>query len=92
MFVPAADGIILNASTKLALGQGVCAPSLTLMATPNKSLMVMGIFDASGAVTGACTLRLPHKQWQLLVSQVVCAANGHAILRLHLHRAAVSAV
>lgn len=48
-----AGGIILNSSTKLALGQGVCAPSLTVMATPNKSLMVMGIFDSTGSVTGA---------------------------------------
>lgn len=48
-----AGGIILNSSTKLALGQGVCAPSLTVMATPNKSLMLMGIFDSTGSVTGA---------------------------------------
>jgi hypothetical protein len=50
-FCPA-DGIILNSSVKLALAQGLCAPSLTVMATPSKALMVMGIFDSSGTVTG----------------------------------------
>jgi len=45
-------GIILNSSAKLALAQGLCAPSLTVMATPSKSLLAMGIIDSTGALTG----------------------------------------
>lgn len=48
-----ADGVILSSAAKLALAQGTCAPSLTVMATPNKSLLLMGIFDSTGTVTGA---------------------------------------
>jgi hypothetical protein len=50
-----ADGIILSSAAKLAMSQGSCAPSLTVMATPSKSLLLMGIFDATGTVTGANT-------------------------------------
>jgi hypothetical protein len=49
-----AGGLVLNSSTKLALGQGA-APTLTIMGTPSKQLMLMGIFDSTGSVTGACT-------------------------------------
>lgn len=46
---------MLNTSTKLALGQGG-APTLTIMGTPSKQLMLMGIFDSTGTVTGVCAL------------------------------------
>lgn len=47
---------MLNSSTKLALGQQGAVPTLTIMGTPSKQLMLMGIFDSTGAVTGVCAL------------------------------------
>lgn len=50
--IPPTAGIILNSSTKLSPSTWTWSPSFTVMATPDKSLLVMGIVDGTGALTG----------------------------------------
>jgi hypothetical protein len=45
-------GLVLNASTSLSPGRGAAVPSLSLTAAPRKSLLLMGIVDGTGSLTG----------------------------------------